>query len=559
MSSKLGPPPAARKHRARGAVERRAAELERLPTLPGAPPPPLPIPIQRDPVRSRVRDLGARYAAVRGLERGYQALAAERGVQLNTAELRALVRRQLSSVTDREGATLRTLAGIQGARDPDDRRKPEAGSAPGSEPGRVAGIAGASVQPQTNSVSAKANRRRRYELQQGVRDVTGLARVRGCGRRVSGELVELRAQNGTAYWSGVWVCGRLWFCPSCAAKISARRAGLVGELLGKHATAGGDAAMSTLTAPHYASDRLAESRRVIPGAFRRVIAGRSWTEARERWGIVGQVRALETTHGRAHGWHVHIHALWCFARPLTRKELRAFSRWLKARWAEEIYRATGRVPDTRRALKVERVVADDDGRRKLADYLAKSSAANEVTRLDAKRGSAGGRTPFQILRDLIANRAEARKLAGLAELEREDGHERRARALEAAELVVAARVTRDWQLWREWETVMPGARHLTWSRGLRARYEIDDKSDDELAQEQVDGEIVAELEPELYRALARRGALVRTLEEAEQGRAQLVTFLEHFCRRTWDDDGKRRPGAAGSRLYLVRAPDPPDS
>jgi hypothetical protein len=75
----------------------------------------------------------------------------------------------------------------------------------------------------------------------------------------------------------------------------------------------------------------------------------------------------------------------------------------------------------------------------------------------------------------------------------------------------------DLLLWQEWERGMRGAKQLTWSRGLKARYAVEEKSDEALAAEEVGGDVVVTITPTQWRALVRLGLRVRLLEALEDG------------------------------------------
>jgi hypothetical protein len=92
----------------------------------------------------------------------------------------------------------------------------------------------------------------------------------------------------------------------------------------------------------------------------------------------------------------------------------------------------------------------DDGS-KAAKYVSKWGLEDEMTKGHTKK-ALHGETPFDFLRALVDN-AEDRQAAAL---------------------------------FIEFARVFKGKRQLHWSRGLKARYAIGEKNDDELAQEKED-------------------------------------------------------------------------
>lgn len=76
----------------------------------------------------------------------------------------------------------------------------------------------------------------------------------------------------------------------------------------------------------------------VTETFRKVKQGKAWTQGRDRFGWLGDVRALEVTHGD-NGWHPHIHAL-VFLKDWTDKDdAYGFGGWFFDRWAACMERA----------------------------------------------------------------------------------------------------------------------------------------------------------------------------------------------------------------------------
>jgi hypothetical protein len=85
----------------------------------------------------------------------------------------------------------------------------------------------------------------------------------------------------------------------------------------------------------------------------------------------------------------------------------------------------------------------------------------------------------------------------------------------------------DAQLWREFEASTAGRRMLTWSHGLRDLLGVvEEKTDQEIVEEEVAGELVATLDPEAWQAVCGlRLGVCGLLEAAEAGRASLSAWL----------------------------------
>lgn len=309
----------------------------------------------------------------------------------------------------------------------------------------------------------------RYALRQLLNRVTEVDRCKRCGRDLLGGAAKVVVKAGTAHFSGVESCGRIWLCPVCSAKIRARRGDEIAEAVGRHIAAGGGAYFATATLPHDQGDALTASLDVLTKAWRSLTGTKYYSQERERFGILGNIKAVEITHGR-NGWHPHIHAVILTAAEV---ELLALCDWfgrLDARWARALQRHgwnSGKVGYRFRLDLVNRSTASS-----LAAYVTKvqeSGLGNEIARADLKRGRKSSRTPLQILADFGTD--------GLAA---------------------------DLDLWHEYERATAGKSALRWSRGLRALLlpEVDEMTDEEIASEEVGGDAVAYILPHTWYRLA---------------------------------------------------------
>ncbi len=230
--------------------------------------------------------------------------------------------------------------------------------------------------------------------------------------------------------------------------------------------------MATLTLPHL-FDAVAVLRADIARLWGKVIAGAPWARARDRSRLVGGLRALEVTHGYA-GWHPHLHVLFFFDSGV---DVGAFMGWLIGRWMTVAERAGYRCS---RAAQDWRFADSPDA---AGEYVTKAGIAWEITHLHTKKAGRGGRTPFQILADIEA-------------------HNR----------------PQDRMLFVDYAMAFKGARQLTWFGDVKARYEVDDPTDEELAAaEREDKELVCTVSAYAFEALAAKGVADRLLEAAEDG------------------------------------------
>ncbi len=246
--------------------------------------------------------------------------------------------------------------------------------------------------------------------------------------------------NG-GYVAGVETCGSVWVCPVCAAKISEGRRKDVAECLDAHVMTAGNVFMGLFTIPHHYEESCAALRDTVSGAWSKFIAGKAWKDARRRFGITGYIRALEVTHGK-NGWHPHIHTLF-LTRHLASFEVELLRIWLAERWATIVKRISGKTVNVNAGFGFQKACSISAA----GDYVAKWGVDSEIAKAGQKVSRKGGRSPWQLLADA------------------QDGDH-------------AARMA-----FREYGLAMKGARHLTWSNGLRALYlETPEKDDFELAK-----------------------------------------------------------------------------
>ena len=294
-----------------------------------------------------------------------------------------------------------------------------------------------------------------YDAKKQAADQT---RVVWCHRGVqtrSGEAgIYRRLDGGGARMTGIIRCGSVWTCPTCALPVSEKRREELAAGMVEWTNSGGHVYLMTLTFPHERTDELSTLMVKLTKALTRFRTGRAYRGVRDRFGVVGAVRALEATHGQ-NGWHPHLHFL-VFGKPglLDDDEARDT---LRNAWLQCLDKA-GLLP----ANKAEDAALhsfDIRGGDQAADYISKFGRdqkfgmSSEVTRHMAKVGArglaefSGHVTPFQILEW----------------------------AAKGDTLAVS--------LWREFAPVFTGKRQLVYTAGLKKKLGIDDLTDDEIAND----------------------------------------------------------------------------
>jgi hypothetical protein len=204
----------------------------------------------------------------------------------------------------------------------------------------------------------------------------------------------------------------------------------------------------TLTTPHQKTDKLSELLENQSKALHRFWRDRTVKEVFKEMGTVGHVRALEVTHGRKspsnNGWHPHYHCLMFCGSGVDLARFDAPQRmdWavrLYMRWAACCVKSGLGEPSFAHGLKL------DDGE-KAGNYAAKWGLEDEMTKGHTKK-ALHGETPFDFLRAYLA-----------------DGTDKQAAALFA-----------------EFSETFKGKQQLRWTKGLKARFAIEEASDEELS------------------------------------------------------------------------------
>lgn len=319
-------------------------------------------------------------------------------------------------------------------------------------------------------------------------------RVTGCTwRRIADDVRVLHAPSiSRAHFANLQICGSVWTCPVCAAKVSERRKAEIVQASDTHVAAGGGMYMVTFTFSHSRQDDL---KRLILGlrqALTTMRKQRAYKRLTQYVDFVGLIRALEVTHGEENGWHPHVHELWLTSARLGRDALRLLQRDLFGVWRDACGRAGISAPNRKRGVTVQEAFSAQE-------YVTKFGretnwgTGSELTKAHVKKGRAKGRTPFDLLR-----------LFG-------DGDSRAG------------------DLFKDFAQAFYGARQLFWSPGLKAAFGIVEKSDEELAIEQNEPAVeVAMIDKKTWRAVLAQPYEVRglILSLAESGGSTAVeTFL----------------------------------
>ena len=362
-----------------------------------------------------------------------------------------------------------------------------------------------------SSNSSAEHRATRYKLQNEARRLfiqhhehnrTGkVERTAGCCRGVvpGHEHVEIRHNPGTgrASYGNLMVCGSVWGCPVCAARVTEERRQELTEAINKW---GRDRVyLVTLTMSHNHGERLIDlldalygnSKKKQSGAFRRLKSGRAWQGFCEYYRIVGTIRASETTYGE-NGWHPHIHmVLVGDGLPWADEVLLEMQVNLSRMWSDALAKE-GRTATHEHGCRVTRGVAE---------YVTKQWAVeHELTKQPVKKGRNGGLSPMELLQSSM------------------DGQHKAG------------------ELWIEYYFAHKGRSQLVWSRGLKALLGIGQKSDQEIAEsDDPEADVVATLTKSQWYEVVKRRIRSDVLDVVESG--HLYALREYLRRQGIPDVG----------------------
>lgn len=357
----------------------------------------------------------------------------------------------------------------------------------------------------------------RFALQSVARDLLSGERVAECLRAIVPGLAHVKVMHSPsvqrAHYKNLLVCASVWHCPVCAAKISERRRQELTAAMDRNGELA--PALLTFTVQHHRAHSLKETLQAVLSAYKHMAHGKAWEHFRDRFALVGTVRALEVTFTQ-NGWHVHIHVLAFFDHKPNEAELASAlsERWIGMVRKQDRFASNGHGVDVA------------FGRKAVADYVSKWGhepkkrlwdVEDEVAKQVAKnaRGK-DGLSPFGLLRDYNeGNRASGRRFV-------------------------------------EYAHAFKGARQLCWSRGLRARLGISkEKTDEELAKEiEADAVLLALLSRLQWRQVLANDIRGELLRVANAGDAEaLWRFLAGFGIDRYQ--GIERPGRQAPALVRV--------
>ncbi|AXK39321.1 protein rep [Crenobacter cavernae] len=363
-------------------------------------------------------------------------------------------------------------------------------------------------------VSPQESRAERYALKALVARWMPRSRTAKCLRwKLPNRQLELMrsTEHAKAFYAGLQVCAMPWLCPVCSAKIAERRKAELQAAMATAKARGWQVLLLTLTVPHGMGDDLNVMLDQMRQAWRYCSTSRAGKAMRKAIGLMGTVRALEVTYGQ-NGFHPHFHVLLFLDKSKTPHEV---AQSFAPIWQRACLKAGLERPSDEHGCRV------DDGSR-AADYVAKGGLdshwgfEDEVTKGHSKKGRRGSLTPFDFLRAY-----------------RETGDDKFRR------------------LFLVYADAFSGQRQLYWSNGLKALLAVEDLTDEEVATQEDDADIVlAQLTSDDWKAVVDTHSEAALLNVAETHPDALEAFLDgvRAIARACRGSGTRRRLAFPLRL-----------
>lgn len=245
-----------------------------------------------------------------------------------------------------------------------------------------------------------------------------------------------------AHWSNVQRCGSVWTCPVCAKQITEKRREEIKTAIEswKNAHSGG-VLLLTLTFSHSSKESLRSLLERQKKALKIFHETTKIQETFKKLGVQHKIKSLEMTFGK-NGWHPHNHILL-----LTKNEVEDYQSYisdLSVLWIKACVKAGLNAPSMQHGLDIR------DGNY-ASQYVAKWGLDFELAKGHTKKGRNGGYTPFDLLQYSILDAIINERTAA--------------------------------SLWQEFGIATKGARQLVWGRGLKKLLGIEEKTDEQLAEE----------------------------------------------------------------------------
>ncbi len=254
-----------------------------------------------------------------------------------------------------------------------------------------------------------------------------------------------------AFYSGLAVCGSVWDCPVCSARILEKRREEIALAVNWAYENGFKVVMVTLTTPHYAFQTCGDLLARFSKALTYLKTGKAWDKYKKACAWQGSIRGLETLYG-ANGWHNHTHELWIVSKNLDSKDLKTkvLSRWFKA--CDKL----GLIPEGKKKAFMSHSV----------DVIDNASASDYLAKHDDKKNLSWG-VDKELTQPLSKASKELLHPFQLAYLSSQG-------------------FSKFGDLFAEYSKAFKGKSSVFWSRGLKQKIGLLEKDDEELAKQETE-------------------------------------------------------------------------
>lgn len=325
----------------------------------------------------------------------------------------------------------------------------------------------------------------RYQMQAAAKYILPRHRISHCLRHQVTPYGDVNVfkhrSTQRAFYGGLMVCSSVWVCPVCAAKISERRRQELKTVFKAHLDAGGYCTMVTLTFSHSIRDKLDDLLLALGKSMQDFSRGGRDRAFRKEIGLVGKIRAFEITYG-VNGWHPHIHLLLLHNNEIEPWDQEDMKYRLYSMWSAACAK-NGLETSYEHGLSLDDAAEASQYIGKWGDIMDKPwGTDSEMTKANIKKGRSGSMTPFDMLRAIVED----------GDLEYEPKY-------------------------KEYAAATKGKQQLVWSPGLKAKYLIEDKTDEEVATEKVEeADLLGLLSWKDWRYILQNGLRVTLLDYIEK-------------------------------------------
>lgn len=318
------------------------------------------------------------------------------------------------------------------------------------------------------------------------------------------------AEYKKAHYKNLVVCGRVWSCPNCAHRIQQKRREEVALAFDYAEKNGLFVSMVTLTFSHSKNDSLStnmENMAKATKSFNQQIN----KKFKKNIGFVGSIRALEVTYSDKNGWHPHNHIVYISEKKLSDEDTILVKKaWKNACSKNGLLDLSNKKAVLNFDLHATHVAVNMVQK----EYLAKFDDPFEKKEEKQKDK---GNDLNSLSYEIASNSTKIGRKAG---------------GLHPHELLMEKSI-KNRRLFNEFVRSFKGKKQLNWSHGLKKLVGIEDKTDEEVVQEEEDKaeDEQAIISLEEWRLVLKNNKRVRLLEAMEdEGAMSVRRIVENLTR-----------------------------